>query len=109
MGIDLADSKNQTHSSSTPSFVKDEFVVALRTHVWSAAIADVAARLERMAAGCRFVVLADNTGGTLPIEGFDTIFHTDDFASFGLPSFPPNQVLWYNEVAPEAWTGTGRS
>jgi len=76
------------------------FVVALRTHKWTPEIAEAAARLQAMADGTRFVVLADVTGGMPPIERFETIAHTNDFTEFGLPGFPENQVLWYNADYP---------
>jgi hypothetical protein len=78
----------------------DEFVVAFRTHVWSPEIKDLAVHIHKMAAGARFVILADFTKGILPIEQFEIISNTDDFSAFGLPSFPPQQVLWYNADYP---------
>lgn len=78
----------------------DTFVVAFRTHLWSPLIADMALRLEAMAASCRFVIVADMTVSQLPIRQFETISHNDDFSAFGLPSFPSKQVLWYNADYP---------
>ncbi len=75
-------------------------IIALRTHLWSPAIAAQAARLQQAAPGCRFVILADETKGPLNTAPFEKISHTVDFSAFALPAFPAGRVLWYNADYP---------
>jgi len=76
------------------------FIVAFRTHRWTPSIARMAARTQDAAAGCQFVILADETNGALNTGPFKKCAHTIDFSPFGLPSFPPGEVLWYNADYP---------
>jgi hypothetical protein len=60
----------------------------------------MAARIQDAAAGCHFVILADETKGALATTPFKKLAHTIDFSPLGLPSFPPGKVLWYNADYP---------
>ncbi len=72
------------------------YLVAFRTHVWDPAVRDMAAALAARVGRGRFVVLADETRGTLGVEGFELLSHTRDFGRFGLPEYPKGRSLWYN-------------
>jgi hypothetical protein len=77
-----------------------ELIVAFRTHIWNEDVAYLARRLYGFSAGARFVVLVDETNGVVDTAPFEKIAHSSDFSSFGLPNFPPKQVLWYNADYP---------
>ena len=71
-------------------------LVAFRTFLWDDAIANTAESLSKRFTGGKFIVLADETRGSLQISGFDYLSHTSDFSRFGLPDFPAGRSLWYN-------------
>lgn len=75
-------------------------VVAFRTHVWDSHIEVLARRLSAASGNARFVVLADETNGTLDVGNFEKLAHTNDFSDLGLLSYPPPSVLWYNGEYP---------
>ena len=76
------------------------YVAAFRTHVWDESIALLARRLANACTSSRFVVLADETNGTIDVSGYEKITHTDDARIFGLPKFPSDRLLWYNSDYP---------
>ncbi len=75
-------------------------VVAFRTHVWDEHVDYLARRIYASAAGCEFVILADETLQTFDTTPFLKIAHTVDFSEFGLPLYPTNRSMWYNADYP---------
>ena len=72
------------------------YVAAFRTYAWNADIAALAERFFRHCPQGRHVVLADETRGRLPIEGYEVISHTVATEDLGLARQPPGRSLWYN-------------
>ena len=71
--------------------------VFCRTHTWDPYVAKQAALLAGLSAGGHFYVLADETRGTLPVEGFYKFSHCDtDFEPMGLERYFNTNLLWYN-------------
>jgi hypothetical protein len=79
---------------------QNNIVIALRTHLWDADIAALAAKLERASPKAEFVILADESRQVLSTGGFTKISHNSDYAHLSLPNFPQRQVLWYNADYP---------
>ncbi|CAI9122395.1 galactose-binding domain-containing protein [Brytella acorum] len=77
-----------------------EKIVAFRTHVWNKEVSILARRIRGACIKARFVIIADETNGILDVSPFEKISHRKDFSHFGLPSFPPDKVLWYNADYP---------
>jgi hypothetical protein len=71
--------------------------VFCRTHVWDGYVANQAAKLCDLSKSGHFYVLADETRGTLPVEGFYKFSHCDtDFEPMGLERYFNTNLLWYN-------------
>ena len=72
--------------------------VFCRTHVWDDYVASQARKLCELSKGGHFYVLADETRGTLPVEGFYKLSHCDtDFEPMGLETllqYEPALVQW---------------
>ncbi len=71
-------------------------VAAFRVHTWDVCVAELARRFFAACSGTRQVVLADETRGRLPIQGYEVVWTTDDSSALGLPNHPPGRSLWYN-------------
>lgn len=72
------------------------FVSAFRTYAWNSEIRELAIRFFRSTAGTRQVILADETRGSLHIDGFEVISHTEDTSKYDLIKHPSSKSLWYN-------------
>ena len=72
-------------------------LVAFRTHTWNDVVEAVFGRLVA-ATRHRVIICADETNGACPTPAsHQKVPHTCAmFNGMGLPSFPPERVLWYN-------------
>lgn len=80
-----------------------DIVVAIRTHVWNAAVNKVAEEVSEVFNDKRFsvVILVDETNGELKIpDKYQVVSHTSDFSEFGLPEVPNDRSLWWNADYP---------
>ncbi|HQU05065.1 MAG TPA: hypothetical protein PLT25_10160, partial [Acidocella sp.] len=57
--------------------------------------AHMARALHSAAAGCRFVVRADETDGLLDTYSLEKLSHKSGFLASGLPQYLASQVQWY--------------
>jgi hypothetical protein len=73
-------------------------VAAFRTYTWDADVATLAARFfAACPEGGRHVVLADESRGRLPIEGYEVVPYSQaGFAQLGLVNEPAENALWFN-------------
>lgn len=72
------------------------YVAAFRTYTWDDGVAELARRFFAATPTARQVVLADETRGSLNIEGYEVISHTDDTSPLALPKMPADCSLWFN-------------